>query len=107
MKKKIERILENYFNIYENNYSDGLFYELESWTNGGVNMFITLDSNKDIVKEFKKYIDYFDIDEEIEIHRENKEYKNNFTIRESLEDFENWLQHCKNIYIELKGDHDV
>ena len=102
MNDKVKRILNKYFIIYENNYANGLFYELESWTDGGVNMFITIDSNKNIIEEFKDYIDFFDIDEEIEIHRQNRDYKLNFTIRESLYDFENWIKKCKKIYKELK-----
>ena len=85
MNDKIKRILNKYFIIYENNYSNGLFYELESWTDKGVNMFITLDSNKNIIEEFKDYIDFFDIDEEIEIHRQNRDYKFNFTIKKQDE----------------------
>ena len=97
MKKKEKKILEKYFDYVENDY-------LETWTNGGVDMIIYLDSNKKSIKEIiEEYIDNFDIDEEIDLYREDKRYRENFTIRESLEDFENWLKYLKNVCNELEN----
>lgn len=67
--------------------------ELETWTDGGVNMFAIFDTlyfEQDWKEEFIKYVDNFDIDEEIELHRENEGYCNNFTIEESVEDFKEY-----------------
>ena len=73
-------------------------YELNTYTNGGVNQIIFLDfrdkgnpKNADnFIKSFSDYIDSIDIDEEIELNRQDKSYKANFTLRQSLKDFEGW-----------------
>ena len=101
-KKQLE-ILEENFNIYE--YDDS--YELEKWTNGGVDMFILVyksDENGTLVEQFSDYIKYFDIDEEIDIYRQNERYRENFTIRESVNDFEEWVETIKNIIKELEEE---
>lgn len=105
LTKKEKNILEKYFSIYESNYSNGVYYELESWTDGGVDMIITLPSsnNKTVKEQLNDYIENFDIDEEIDLYREDKRYKEAFTIRESLKDFENWLSWLKDITNELKN----
>ena len=98
MENNYRKILEKYFNIYDyKNYID-----LEAWTNGGVDMFITIEKDKDLISQLKDYVENFDIDEEIDLYRENKDYKNNFTIRQSLEDFENWLDFVNNVIRKLE-----
>lgn len=98
-KKQIEK-LEKYFDIYE----DDDIIQLESWTDGGVDMVIYIDKreNIDYIEQFKNFINNFDIDEEIEIHRQDKQYKNDFTITESLEDFTSYLNDLKKIYNNIK-----
>ena len=103
MNKKIREILEKHFNIYESNTE----YELENWTDGGVDMFINIDKDKNIIEELEKFIENFDIDEEIELHRQGDDYKSNFTIKESLNDFENWLENIKDIIKELRENEEV
>lgn len=98
MSNKELEILENNFDICE---SDNNIM-LETWTNGGVNMFIYLDKDKSIVEQLEDYINYFDIDEEIDLHREGRDYRLAFTIRESLDDFENYLEWLKDILKQLK-----
>ena len=101
INKKQMEILEDNFKIYE--YDDS--YELEKWTNGGVDMFILVyksDENGTLIEQFGDYINCFDIDEEIEIYRQDKNYRENFTIRESVHDFEEWIETIKNIIKELK-----
>ena len=99
MNNKQKEILEKYFNIYKDNNFE---YELEAWTNGGVNMFIEIDNNKDIIEELKKYINNFDIDEEIDLYRQDKNYKENFKITESVKDFTEWITLINNIIKELE-----
>jgi hypothetical protein len=73
-------------------------YELNTYTNGGVNQIIFLDfrdkgnpkNADDFIKSFSDYIDSIDIDDEIELNRQDKSYKANFTLRQSLKDFEGW-----------------
>lgn len=97
--KNEREILEHYFNIFENESG----YELKTWTNGGVNMIITLEKNGDtLLEQLKEYIDNFDIDSEIDMYRENEEYRNNFTIKESLEDFESYISYVKDLIEELE-----
>lgn len=79
MNDKQREILEDNFNVYEQDN----YIELETWTNGGVDMFIDIKKDEDIIKELENYIDMFDIDEEIELYRESKDYRDAFTIRES------------------------
>lgn len=97
--KNEREILENYFTILENESG----YELETWTNEGVDMIITIEKNGDtLLEQLKKYIDNFDIDSEIDMYRENEEYRNNFTIKESLEDFESYISYVKDLIEELE-----
>jgi hypothetical protein len=73
--------------------------DLETWTDGGVNMFIHLQPIT--VEEFINQVDSFDIDEEIDLHREDKRYKNDFTIRQSLDDFTAFQNRLEEIVSEL------
>lgn len=94
-----KEILENYFTILENKSG----YELETWTNEGVDMIITIEKNGDtLLEQLKEYINNFDIDSEIDMYRENEEYRNNFTIKESIKDFEDYISYVKDLIEELE-----
>lgn len=94
-----KEILENYFTIFENKSN----YELETWTNEGVDMIITIEKNGDtLLEQLKEYINNFDIDSEIDMYRENEEYRNNFTIKESIKDFEDYISYVKDLIEELE-----
>ena len=97
--KERELLLE-LFNINESAYE----LELESWTNGGVNMFISIDKNSDnnLLEQLERFVENFDIDEEIDIHREDENYKRNFTIREIINDFENWVDYIEECISKLE-----
>lgn len=97
--KKEREILEDLFNIHE--YENSI--DLESWTDGGVDMFITIDknSNTTLLEQLENFIEDFDIDEEIDMYRENEDYKNTFTISESLQDFEKWVDYINDIISNL------
>ena len=97
--KERELLLE-LFNINESAYE----LELESWTNGGINMFISIDKNSDnnLLEQLERFVENFDIDEEIDIHREDENYKRNFTIRESINDFENWVNYIEECISKLE-----
>jgi hypothetical protein len=96
---KQREILEDNFNIY--NDEDNLM-ELESWTDGGVDMIIYIDTNNDLIEELKDYVNNFNIDEEIDLYRESKDYRDNFTISESLKDFEDYIEFVKGIIKQLE-----
>lgn len=102
INKKQMKILENNFDYIHTDYNEDDLY-LETWTNGGVDMFISLDKDKSIIENLEEYIRSFDIDEEIDLYRESKDYRDNFTIRESVEDFENWVEKIENIIKELES----
>lgn len=76
--------------------------EVEKWTDGGVDMIITLiPFTKD---EFISYVDDFDIDEKIDFYRNDKSYKNTFTIRQSLKDFTEFNNMLKRVVEKLKKE---
>ena len=76
--------------------------EVEKWTDGGVDMIITLiPFTKD---EFISYVDDFDIDEKIDFYRNDKSYKNKFTIRQSLKDFTEFNNMLKRVVEKLKKE---
>lgn len=104
MTSKEKKILKKYFGIYEGNDC----YELEQWTNGGVDMIITLHKEDNrfnsLTEQFRYYVDGFDIDEEIELYREGKDYREAFTIRQSVEDFESWVEYITDIVKELESE---
>ena len=91
--KEEREILEEFFNIHEFENS----IDLENWTDGGVDMFITIDknSNATLLEQLESFIDNFDIDEEIDTYRQDESYKRTFTISESLVDFEKWVDYIK------------
>ena len=97
---KERELLVELFNINESAY--GL--ELESCTDGGVNMLIGIDKNSDnnLLEQLERFVENFDIDEEIDIHREDENYKRNFTIRESINDFENWVDYIEECISKLE-----
>lgn len=94
-EKQIEE-LKKHFNFYE----DDSEIELESWTDGGVDMifYIYKDENIDYLEQFKNYIDNFDINEKIDLYRQDKQYRNNFSTSESLKDFKDYLKELRKIY---------
>ena len=97
---KEREMLEELFNVSES--ADDL--ELESYTDGGVDMFISIDKNSDnnLLEQLERFVENFDIDEEIDIHREDENYKRNFTIRESITDFENWVDYIEECISKLE-----
>lgn len=97
--EKFVSIVESFdFTVHEYEENEVLRgYELETWTNGGVDMLLFIDcrncpevSMKFVVEELESSINAFSVDEEIDIHRQGEDYRNAFTVRESLEDFEEY-----------------
>lgn len=103
--RKQEIILENIVKTFESfNYNVNFIYEngmisgmeIETWTNGGVDMIHTfyfcedyqeLYDKDNVKKQLQEIADNFSIDDEIDIYRQDKKYKEDFTISQSLEDF--------------------
>lgn len=103
---KEREMLEELFNVSES--ADDL--ELESYTDGGVDMFITIekDNSNNSLEQLRLFVENFDIDEEIDIHRQDTDYRRNFTIRESINDFENWVDYIRDCIgkLELYNNED-
>lgn len=97
---KEREMLEELFNVSES--ADDL--ELESYTDGGVDMFITIekDNSNNLLEQLRLFVENFDIDEEIDIHRQDTDYRRNFTIRESINDFENWVDYIRDCISKLE-----
>lgn len=91
--------LKEHFKVYENESE----FELESWTDGGVDMFINIDkeSYKKVAEQLREFIDNFDIDDEIDIHRQEKAYRDAFRITESVKDFEGYVEFLEDVLYEL------
>lgn len=80
--------------------------EIETWTNGGVNMihsiyffedYQDLYDKDNINKKLQEIYENFSIDDEIDLHRQNDSYKNNFSISQSLEDFTEYQTRLKDL----------
>jgi len=104
----IERLEES--NIRIENYKEKnklCGYELDTYTDCGVNQIIFLDfrdseldpeNAKDFLQVFKDTIEIINVDEEIELNRQDKTYSNDFSIKVSLKDFEDWKENLENIF---------
>ena len=101
---KEREMLEELFNVSES--ADDL--ELESYTDGGVDMFIPIekDNSNNLLEQLRLFVKNFDIDEEIDIHRQDTDYRRNFTIRESINDFENWVDYIRNCISKLEEEYN-
>ena len=92
--KTLESFNYNVSLLDENGMINGM--EIETWTNGGVDMIHTFyfsDNYQDVYDkdnvnmQLQELADNFSIDDEIDLYRQDKRYKDNFTIKESLDDF--------------------
>lgn len=80
-------------------------YELNTYTDGGVNQIIFLDFREsgdplnpaDVIDKFSEHIKDIDIDDEIEVNRQDKTYKATFSLSQSLEDFKGWKKGLKRV----------
>lgn len=91
--EKIQEFFELFFaNVDICNFANGDGIEMETWTDGGVNMIVYLENDKGLLEDFKYYVENFDVEEEIDLHREGESYKSAFTLKQSLKDFEDYLK---------------
>lgn len=67
---KIQEFFELFFVVDICHFSNGDGLEMETWTDGNVDMIISLQSvNNGLLEDFKDYVKCFDVEEEIEFHR--------------------------------------
>lgn len=91
--EKIQEFFELFFaNVDICHFSNGDGLEMETWTDGGVNMLVWLENEDNLLEDFKEFVENFDVDYEIELHRQGESYKKAFTLRQSLDDFEDYLK---------------
>lgn len=93
---------KNGFGVYEFEQDKQKCAELEMWTDGGVDMIITLMPFSKAT--FIEYVNGFNIDDEITNYRQDKKYCDAFTIKESVEDFTAFHEKLKGIVTLLNGD---
>lgn len=75
--------------------------EIEKWTEGGVDMIITLMPFT--IEEFIDYVNDFDVDDEIDTHRQDERYKKDFTISQSLKDFKKFQNDLKKVVKKMQS----
>ena len=49
------------------------------------------------IEELQDYYDYFDIDDEIDLHRQDERYRKAFRITESVRDFTGWIESLERV----------
>lgn len=106
-KKEAKKLLkegkiQEFFELFFSHVSIAKFancqgMEMETWTDGGVNMLVWLENEDNLLEDFKEFVENFDVDYEIELHREGESYRNAFSLRESLNDFEDYAKWLKKI----------
>ena len=95
---KIQEFFELFFShVNVSKFANGQGLEMETWTDGDVNMIVWLENEDNLLEDFKEFVENFDIDSEIELHREDKRYRDAFSLRESLNDFEDYAKWLKKI----------
>lgn len=98
-----------FFNLFFDNvneYDDAI--EIEGYTDGGVDMIMTVDKEKWFDNFIRDYYD-FDVEDEIRIMRENPEsqYCKEFTLLESVNDYTSWAKYLKDICSIIADDYDL
>lgn len=105
VSKKIDAVIaifeENDFVVQPVKEGRVLCAEIETWTTRGVNMVHYL--RPFTVEEFKRMVNGFDIDEEIDGHRQDSRYRDAFRITESVKDFEEYHTRLKDVLTQLKA----
>ena len=91
----IKTLEENGFNVHIFEQDGEECAEIESWTEGGINMIAVLQPIS--VESFEAYVVGFDIDDEIDLHRQDPLFKKAFTTTESLEEFQNYSEYLHTV----------
>ena len=101
--ERIQQILSHYdFSLY-GYYEKGVLcgYEMETWTDGGVNMIHFIDCRDSgviveaILSELNEIVDDFDTDGEVLKHMASEDYRRHFTLQSGLDDFTEYKRRLK------------
>jgi hypothetical protein len=99
-RKKLKKFFKSEdFNVHLFEQDEKKCAEVETWTNGGVNMIITLMPFSK--KQFIERVESFNVDEEIDLHRQDPQYKNAFSISDSVKDFTDFHNRLKEVVAKL------
>lgn len=90
-----ERLETKDFRVHRFHQDGNVNAEVEAWTEGGVNIILTLKPFN--VDELKERVDSFNVDEEIMSYRNDPRYVEAFTLRDSLSDFEKFQDRLKDM----------
>lgn len=100
-KRLYDHLEENDYRVYLFEQDGQICAEVENWTDGGVDMIITLMPFT--IDELQSYYDDFDIDDEIDLHRQDERYCAAFRITESVRDFTDWEQELERVISEFNS----
>lgn len=101
-EKKLQDFFETEgFNVHLFQQDKKQCAEIEKWTDGGVDMIISL---MPFTKEkFMEYVNDFNVDEEVDFYRQDVSYRNNFSISDGLKDFTDFHNGLKSVVEKLKS----
>lgn len=90
----------NDFNVHLFEQEGNQCAELELWTEGGINMIVTL---MPFCKEsFYEYVESFSIDEECDVHRQDSLFRKNFTVSQTVKEFTDYQKKLKEVESKLR-----
>lgn len=93
------------FEVYLFEQDDHSCAELEKWTDGGVDMIITLMPFTK--NEFIDYVNDFDVDDLINTYRQDENYKINFTMAQSRKDFKKFHNDLKKTVKKMENENFI
>lgn len=96
--KFIEK-MKSCFNVYVSEYD----VELETWTDCGINMIITLDKDKNLSKQFIEYVEYYDYEDDIDFYRGFEDFRKQFSVMTTVNDFKKFDDFLIECVADLKG----
>ncbi len=87
-RQLFEHLEENDRGVYLFEQDGNICAEVENWTDGGVDMVVTLMPFS--IEALQEFYEGFEVDDEIDTHRQDERYRKAFRISDSVRDFEMW-----------------
>ena len=108
IEKVFDRLEDLNISVYKYKENDVLCgYELNTYTNVGVNMIVFVDfrdtdldpkNPKHFIELFNERVEYVDIEEELLIHLQDERYRNEIGATIGATDFKDWKENLLNIF---------